>query len=91
MISIIITRIIITNYRVPRVDSYDRGSKWVPLYHYPGTNQIVQHDLKIYDCNWTRLTGDVRTGPEDDSLITLVSLGLTDTMRLNTQTKRYCN
>ena len=22
------------------------GAKWIPLYHHPGTSQIVQHDLQ---------------------------------------------
>ena len=25
-----------------------REAKWVPLYHHPDTNQIVQHDLQTY-------------------------------------------
>ena len=28
----------------------------------------------VYNRNWTRLTGDIRTRPEDDSLIILVNL-----------------
>ena len=67
-----------------------RGAKWVTLYH-PDAHQIVHHDVQTYVRNWTRLTGDIRTGPEDDSLIILANLGLTDTMRLNDQTKRLLN
>lgn len=65
-----------------------RGAKWVSLYHHPGTNQIVQHELQTYARNWTRLTGDIKTDPEDGSLIVLANLGLTETMRLNAATKR---
>ena len=65
-----------------------RGVKWVSLHHHPGTNQVVQHEMQTHDRNWTRLTGDIKTGPEDDSLVILVNLGLTDTMRLNAVTKR---
>ena len=65
-----------------------RGAKWMPLYHQPGTNQIVQHEVQTYARNWTRLTGDINTNPEEDSLIVLANLGLTDTMRLNVQTRR---
>ena len=68
-----------------------RGAKWVSLYHHPGTNQIVQHEIQTYARNWTRLTGDIKTGPDDDSLVILVNLGLTDTMRLNVATKRLLN
>ena len=68
-----------------------RGAKWVSLYHHPGTNQIVQHEIQTYARNWTRLTGDIKTGPDDDSLVILANLGLTDTMRLNAVTKRLLN
>ena len=50
-----------------------RGAKWVSLYHHPGTNQVVQHELQTYVRNWTRLTGDIKTDPEDDSLIILAT------------------
>ena len=56
-----------------------------------GTNQIVQHEIQTYTRNWTRLTGDIKTGPDDDSLVILANLGLTDTMRLNAATKRLLN
>ena len=67
-----------------------RGAKWVTLYH-PDAHQIVHHDVQTYVRNWTRLTGDIRTGPEDDSLIILANLGLINTMRLNSQTKKFLN
>ena len=38
-----------------------------------------------------RLTGDIKTGPDDDSLVILANLGLTDAMRLNAATKRLLN
>ena len=39
------------------------------LYHQPGTNQIVQHEVQTYSRNWTRLTGDISTNPDEDSLM----------------------
>ena len=72
--------------RSPRVDKYEEPSG----YHYTTTlvrtNQIVQHDVQNCNRYWTRLTGDIRA--DQDILIVLVNLGLTDTMRLNSQTKR---
>ena len=61
------------------------------LYHQPGTNQIVQHEVQTYVRNWTRLTGDIRTNPDEDSLIVLANLGLADSMRLDVQTRRLLN
>ena len=58
---------------------------------HPENNQVVQHELQTYDHNSTRLTGDIKTDPEDDSLIILVNVGLKDTMRLNAVTKRLLN
>ena len=58
------------------------------MYHHPGTNQYVQHDVQNYTRNWRKVTGDVKTGPDDDPLIILTNLGLTETMRLNAKTQR---
>ena len=65
-----------------------RGAKWISMYHHPGTNQMVQHEVQNYSRDWTRVTGDIKTGPDDDPLIILANLGLTETMRLNANTKR---
>jgi len=65
-----------------------RGAKYMPMYHHPGTNQVVQHDVQNYTRNWTKVTGDVKTGPDDDPLVILANLGLTETMRLTASTQR---
>ena len=65
-----------------------RGAKWISMYHHPGTNQMVQHEVQNSSRDWTRVTGDIKTGPDDDPLIILANLGLTETMRLNANTKR---
>ena len=74
----------------PKVDRYEETNGY-HYHHHPDTNLIVHHDLQTYFHNSTRPTGDIRTGPEEDILIILVNLGLTDTMRLNTQMKRFLN
>ena len=74
--------------RVSGAETSEEPSIYIPMYHHPGTNQYVQHDVQNYTRNWKKVTGDVKTGPDDDPLTILTNLGLTETMRLNAKTQR---
>jgi len=68
-----------------------RGAKWMALFHHPGTNEVVPHEPTALVRNWARFTGIVETRSMDDSLVILPNLGLTDTFRLNSTTRKLLN
>ena len=65
-----------------------RSAKWTKLYHHPGSNQVTFDQPENLTRNWTRFTGVVETKDPSESLIILSNVGLTDTGRINSASRR---